>query len=155
MLTHIRWIVFLSSATLLMMVPSPSMAQAPYYGAVRMARGQDITPAFEGWMANPDGTFTLYFGYMNRNYEEELDIPIGPNNNIEPGSDRGQPTHFIPAGRQHAICDGLRGHWARGGQDYSRIREAKHGETRRDWKVYLDPSACLCPARRSHRRSNG
>ncbi|HEY6372714.1 MAG TPA: hypothetical protein VIX37_19200, partial [Candidatus Sulfotelmatobacter sp.] len=49
---------------------------------VRMARGQDVTPAFEGWIANPDGTFTLYFGYMNRNYEEELDIPIGPNNNI-------------------------------------------------------------------------
>lgn len=47
-------------------------------------------------MANPDGTFSLYFGYMNRNYEEELDIPIGPNNNIEPGGDRGQPTHFYP-----------------------------------------------------------
>ena len=96
MLSHSRWIVFLSSAALLMMAASPSMAQAAYYGAVRMARGQDITPAIEGWMANPEGTFTLYFGYMNRNYEEELDIPIGPNNNIEPGGDRGQPTHFYP-----------------------------------------------------------
>jgi hypothetical protein len=38
----------------------------------------------------------MYFGYMNRNYEEALDIPIGPDNNIDPGSDRGQPTHFYP-----------------------------------------------------------
>jgi hypothetical protein len=61
-----------------------------------MARGQDVTPAFEGWMANPDGTISMYFGYMNRNYEEELDIPVGPDNNIEPGGDRDQPTHFYP-----------------------------------------------------------
>jgi hypothetical protein len=94
MVTRIRWIVFLSGAAWIAMAPSPSMAQLPYSGSVRIARGQDITPAFEGWMANPDGTFTLYFGYMNRNYEEELDIPVGADNNIEPGGDRGQPTHF-------------------------------------------------------------
>ena len=91
----IRWI-FLSGAAWIVMTPRPSAAQAPYYGAVRIARGQDVTPAFEGWMANPDGTFTLYFGYMNRNYEEELDIPVSPDNNVEPGGDRGQPTHFYP-----------------------------------------------------------
>jgi hypothetical protein len=90
----IRWILFSSSAAWILMAPTLSVAQAPYYGAVRMARGQDVTPAFEGWMANLDGTFTLYFGYMNRNYEEELDIPVGADNNIEPGGDRGQPTHF-------------------------------------------------------------
>lgn len=96
MVTRIRWIVFLSGAAWIPLAPSLSIAQLPYYGSVRMARGQDITPAFEGWMGNPDGTFTLYFGYMNRNYEEELDIPVGPDNNIEPGGDRGQPTHFYP-----------------------------------------------------------
>jgi hypothetical protein len=48
-------------------------------------------------MRNDDGSFTLYFGYMNTNWLEEFDIPIGPDNNIEPGGpDQGQPTHFYP-----------------------------------------------------------
>jgi hypothetical protein len=61
-------------------------------------RGQDVAPTFDGWVRNPDGTFTLYFGYLNRNAAEELYIPIGPDNTIEPGGDRGQPTYFYPAG---------------------------------------------------------
>src|SRR5206468_2165957 len=57
--------------------------------------GQSITPSFEGWFQNPDGTFSMSFGYLNRNFKEELDIPVGPNNKIEPGpDDQGQPTHF-------------------------------------------------------------
>jgi hypothetical protein len=64
------------------------------------ASGQTVTPAFEGWYKNPDGTYSLSFGYFNRNSEEALDIPIGPDNSIEPGGpDRGQPTHFRP--RRH------------------------------------------------------
>jgi hypothetical protein len=60
-------------------------------------RGQSVSPAYEGWSPNNDGTFTMFFGYMNANWEQELDIPIGSNNNIEPGGpDRGQPTHFYP-----------------------------------------------------------
>jgi hypothetical protein len=59
--------------------------------------GQNVAPSFEGWQARPDGTFDLLFGYLNRNLDEELDIPIGPENNVEPvGPDRGQPTHFLP-----------------------------------------------------------
>jgi hypothetical protein len=59
--------------------------------------GQDVTPAFEGWWKNPDGTFNILFGYNNRNLKQELDIPIGPANQIMPGGpDRGQPTHFRP-----------------------------------------------------------
>jgi hypothetical protein len=59
--------------------------------------GQGVTGAYEGWFKNPDGTFSLLFGYFNRNVKEELDIPIGPNNRIEPGGpDQGQPTHFLP-----------------------------------------------------------
>jgi hypothetical protein len=60
-------------------------------------RGQSVTPSFEGWYRNPDGTFTLLMGYFNRNLKETLDIPVGPNNRIEPGGpDQGQPTHFLP-----------------------------------------------------------
>jgi hypothetical protein len=77
-------------------VGSVFLAVVPANAQIQYARGQDVTPAFEGWQRNPDGTFTMFFGYMNRNYEEEVDIPIGPNNAIEPGGDRGQPTHFYP-----------------------------------------------------------
>src|SRR5215468_1363533 len=62
---------------------------------VRHASGQGVAPVYEGYDVNPDGSFNMWFGYMNRNYEEELDIPIGPDNNFEPGVDRGQPTHFM------------------------------------------------------------
>jgi hypothetical protein len=56
--------------------------------------GQGVAPVYEGFDVNADGTFNMWFGYMNHNYEEEPDIPIGPNNTFEPGGDRGQPTHF-------------------------------------------------------------
>ncbi len=66
------------------------LAPAPKSGAT-------VTPAFEGWYPNQDGTFSISFGYYNRNTEEAVDVPIGPNNFIEPGpQDQGQPTHFEP-----------------------------------------------------------
>jgi hypothetical protein len=59
--------------------------------------GQSVSPAYEGWIYNADGTVTMYFGYMNTNWLQEFDIPIGPDNAIEPGGpDQGQPTHFYP-----------------------------------------------------------
>lgn len=59
--------------------------------------GASITGAFEGWFKNADGTFSLLLGYYNRNRKQEVDLPVGPNNRIEPGGpDRGQPTHFMP-----------------------------------------------------------
>jgi hypothetical protein len=59
--------------------------------------GQSISPSFEGWYKNADGSYTLSFGYFNRNYKEEPDVLVGPNNRFIPGpEDRGQPTHFMP-----------------------------------------------------------
>jgi hypothetical protein len=59
--------------------------------------GQSVTGAFEGWYQNADGSYTLLVGYFNRNSKQTLDVPIGPNNRIEPGGpDLGQPTHFEP-----------------------------------------------------------
>lgn len=58
-------------------------------------RGQTIQPVYEGWEKNPDGTFSMLFGYLNRNYEETPYIPLGADNSFSPGlPDRGQPTHF-------------------------------------------------------------
>ena len=66
-------------------------------GTIVYSSGQNVVPAYEGWEQNPDGTFNMVFGYFNRNLDERLDIPIGPNNNLEPGGpDHGQPTHFLP-----------------------------------------------------------
>jgi hypothetical protein len=59
--------------------------------------GQSVTGAFEGWYQNADGSYTLLVGYFNRNAKQTLDIPVGPNNRIEPGGpDLGQPTYFQP-----------------------------------------------------------
>ena len=67
---------------------------------VQYSRGQNVAPTFEGWEHNPDGTYSLVFGYLNRNFEEEVDIPLGSENSVTVGSevygDRGQPTHFYP-----------------------------------------------------------
>jgi len=67
---------------------------------VQYARGQNVAPTFEGWEHNPDGTYSMVFGYLNRNYEEEVDIPLGAENSITLGAevfgDKGQPTHFYP-----------------------------------------------------------
>jgi len=64
--------------------------------AEKFLRGQNIAPVFEGWRRHSDGTIGMLFGYLNRNYEESIDLAIGPTNQFEPGdADRGQPTHFM------------------------------------------------------------
>ena len=70
---------------------SSSFAQTSYQ------TGQHVEPAYEGWRPNPDGTFSFMFGYMNENWLEEPDVPVGENNFFAPGdADRGQPTRFLP-----------------------------------------------------------
>lgn len=60
-------------------------------------RGQTVLPVYEGWHPNDDGTFDIWFGYLNQNWQEQPVIPIGPDNNISApyGPDGGQPTHFL------------------------------------------------------------
>jgi hypothetical protein len=66
-------------------------------------RGSSVTPAFEGWFYGKDGSQYFLVGYFNRNTKQTLDIPVGPNNRIEPGGpDQGQPTHF-QTGRQWGV----------------------------------------------------
>ena len=82
-------------------------------GRLMFMKGQIVSPAFEGWWPNEDGSMTLFFGYMNSNWEQEYDVPIGPDNYftlteagglddleleaLDPAqADQGQPTHFQP-----------------------------------------------------------
>ena len=75
----------------LLALPAGGFAQQSF------STGQTVAPAYEGWEQNADGSFNLVFGYMNRNWEEVLDVPVGPGNRIDPGGpDRGQPTRFLP-----------------------------------------------------------
>ena len=75
-----------------------AVAQFDGLTQVRSSQGQDVGPTYEGWRTNADGSYTLNYGYFNRNTVEELDVPVGPENNID-GGDKGQPTHFY-AGRR-------------------------------------------------------
>ncbi len=71
----------------------PSWPQSP-----QPASGRQVVPFMEGWYDNGDGTYTISFGYLNRNPDEVLDIPLGERNYIEPAKfDGRQPTHFNPS----------------------------------------------------------
>ena len=61
--------------------------------------GQNIQPFYEGWQKMPDGHTVMWFGYLNRNFKELGDVPIGPDNHFDLQADMGQPTHFFP--RRH------------------------------------------------------
>ena len=81
---------------LLLLVAAPVVA-----GAQAPARGQNIAPVYEGFWKNADGSFDLVFGYYNRNWEEQIDTPVGQANYLAPGDpDQGQPTHFFPRRNQ-------------------------------------------------------
>jgi hypothetical protein len=76
-----------------------ALALAPRVPAQSLTytKGQNVAPAYEGWEQTADGTKYFLFGYMNRNWEEEIDVPIGPDNSFNiGGADQGQPTHFLP-----------------------------------------------------------
>lgn len=100
---RLRWATYpLASAVLAFSLGAGAGGQAPptirdWDDGVKYARGQPVVPVFEGWIANPDGTFSLVFGFFNRNWEETVFLPVGAGNRIEPGDlDRGQPTVFAP-----------------------------------------------------------
>ncbi|HIF20392.1 MAG TPA: hypothetical protein EYQ27_00455 [Gemmatimonadetes bacterium] len=81
-------------------------------------QGERMFPAFDGWEEQEDGSVKLWFGYFNENWEQEFELPVGPNNHFavvevgadptieadeafdvayDPGqADQGQPTHFYP-----------------------------------------------------------
>jgi hypothetical protein len=58
--------------------------------------GQNVSPAYEGWETDENGNSFFVFGYMNNNWEEEVDVPVGPDNGFNLNVDAGQPTHFLP-----------------------------------------------------------
>ena len=81
------WGVLLSASALEAQLPG---------GIVKHDRGQSVSPVYEGFFLTDDGRTFVSFGYFNKNYQEEIDVPVGPDNRITPGpEDQGQPTHFL------------------------------------------------------------
>ena len=86
-------LVQLVSVSLGLSLPVVAAAQLPLAPIAKS--GQTVTPVFEGWYRNPDGSFSISFGYYNRNAGEVIEIPVGPDNFVTPGdSNQGQPTRF-------------------------------------------------------------
>jgi len=86
------WVLGLGLWVVLIAFSASPSAQSLSYSS-----GQNVSPAYEGWEIGADGQKYFVFGYMNRNWVEEIDVPIGPDNGFNVGgADQGQPTHFLP-----------------------------------------------------------
>jgi hypothetical protein len=92
----VRWLTCAGVLTIVLAIPHGVSTQGnPDPVGFKFNSGQPVQPIFEGWAYNPDGSRSMYFGYINRNYVETPAVPIGPDNKIEPGApDQGQPTVF-------------------------------------------------------------
>ena len=94
---HSFWAMKVGGAGLLWALAISLIPRGVDAQGLTYSKGQTVSPAYEGWQRNPDGSYNLVFGYMNRNWDEEIDIPVGPDNQFSPGSaDQGQPTRFLP-----------------------------------------------------------
>ena len=102
----IRSLLGVGLVGILLGTPSGADAQPSPYN-LKYRSGQTVQPVFEGWSRHPDGGFTMHFGYFNRNFVEEIHVPVGPDNRFEPGDiDVGQPTFFYP--RAHRRVFGVK-----------------------------------------------
>ena len=95
-----RWSIGACVAAVVLVLTTAASAQPPDDLRIRYNSGQGVIPVFEGWQRNPNGSFDMVFGYLNRNYMENVIVPVGPDNTFEPyGPDQGQPAFFYP--RRH------------------------------------------------------
>jgi hypothetical protein len=92
----VRSLTLSGAVALALLTPLPAAAQGnPEPLGFKFNSGQNVQPIFEGWAHNPDGTTSMYFGYINRNFVETPSVPVGPENKVDPGDvDRGHPTLF-------------------------------------------------------------
>ena len=94
---NVRWLLTAVPLGILLLAAPPAADAQPTPYNLKYSTGQTVQPVFEGWSRNPDGSFTMHFGYFNRNFVEEVHVPVGPDNHFDPGElDSGQPTFFHP-----------------------------------------------------------
>ncbi len=118
-------------------------AQAEFDNNFKFNSGQDVQPAFEGWSKNADGSFAMHFGYFNRNWVQELSIPVGPSNSFEPGlPDRGQPTFFYVRTQRNLFTVNVPKDWGKKELIWSLTANGKtqkaYGWLQAEWEI--DPA---------------
>lgn len=121
-------------------------AQVEFTNNLRHDSGQDIQPVYEGWARAANGTFDLYFGYLNRNWVQRLRVPIGPNNNIQPGGpDRGQTTFFYTRTNRKVFTVNVPADFGKKELVWTLTvngkRRTTYGHLRPDWEITPDGGA--------------
>jgi len=96
-------VVFAGSAGCLSLRAQSVKDQLPPELPVPRETGDSVQPVFDGWQRNADGTISMWFGYMNRNRKEIVDVPVGPANKFNTTVDSGQPTHFYTRRHQYVF----------------------------------------------------
>jgi hypothetical protein len=136
-----------TGAVVLMLAGSVGLgAQIEFNNNIKYNSGQDVQPVYEGWARVPDGSFDLYFGYLNRNWLEQLNVPIGPNNNVEPGGpDRGQPTFFYTRTNRKIFKINVPSDFGRNEVVWTLtvngIERSAYGTLQADWEITADGGA--------------
>src|SRR5688572_30034770 len=107
-------------------------------GNIKYNSGQTVQPIYEGWTKNADGSFNLFFGYLNRNHVQELHVPVGPDNQLEPsGPDRGQPTYFYTRFNRQLFSVTVPANWGQKGVIWTLVTNGRSGRAvgwvRPDW----------------------
>jgi hypothetical protein len=127
----VRLVPVAAFAVFLCHAPAPFVPHAAAQ-SLSYTKGQNVSPAYEGWEQAPDGTKYFLFGYMNRNWEEEIDVPVGPDNGFNVGgADQGQPTHFLP--RRNRFVFKVRVPSGFGEKDELIWTLTSHGRTEKAW----------------------
>ncbi|MXY15980.1 MAG: hypothetical protein F4Y57_02985 [Acidobacteria bacterium] len=149
---HLRFAAYCAAALVVAAWAATAAQQRPRQSEQRVAgpgetqfnlqllrpSGGPVIPIFEGWYQHPDGSYELSFGYFNVNTEEVLEIPIGPDNFIEPSRYDGlQPTHFLP------MPEGDRRHWG----VFTVSVPADFGEQDVVWTLRVDGRTYSVPGR--------
>lgn len=123
-------------------LPGRAVAQPDGFlsGNIKYNSGQSVQPIFEGWTKNPDGSINFWFGYLNRNHVEELSIPVGANNQFEPGdADRGQPAYFYPRFNRQLFSVTVPANWGQKELVWTVVANGKSeravGWVRPDWEI--------------------
>jgi hypothetical protein len=109
-------------------------------GNIKYNTGQSVQPIYEGWTKNADGTYQFFFGYLNRNHVQELSVPVGVENQFEPGApDRGQPTYFYTRFNRQVFSVTVPADWGKKELIWTLV---SHGKTERavawlrpDWEI--------------------
>ena len=108
--------------------------------------GQSIQPFFDGWSHHPDGGFDMHFGYLNRNYAEELHIPVGAANRMSPGEpDQGQATYFYPRNQRRVFSVTVPADWGDRRLEWQvTVGDETHralGWLQPEWEIFANPAA--------------